>query len=207
MNSNEMIEENKIFAIIRGVHPDHIAPLLQALYDGGIRIAEITLNSPNAMTCINNMSKVFEGKMLIGAGTVLNKQDAINAIQAGASFLVCPILDKEVILTANEHGIVVIPGAMTPTEIVRAIDYGADYVKVFPAGNLGPSYIKQIIAPLDNLKAIAVGGVNSDNAKDFLESGAIGLGVGGSLINMEYIEKLEFKKIRFETEQFVKSLI
>jgi 2-dehydro-3-deoxyphosphogluconate aldolase/(4S)-4-hydroxy-2-oxoglutarate aldolase len=161
--------------------PKEIIPIASALYDGGIRILEITLNSEDALPVIEQLSHTFKDRMLIGAGTVLNTKDANNAIDAGASFIISPSLDIAVIKTAKDAGVVSIPGAFTPTEILHAHNNGADIVKVFPC--LDAAYIKNILAPLNHIKVMPTGGIDASNIKTFAATGAVSFGIGSALVN------------------------
>jgi len=175
------ILDHKIVAILRGMPPKEIIPIASALYDGGIRILEITLNSEDALPVIEQLSHTFKDRMLIGAGTVLNTKDANNAIDAGASFIISPSLDIAVIKTAKDAGVVSIPGAFTPTEILHAHNNGADIVKVFPC--LDAAYIKNILAPLNHIKVMPTGGIDASNIKTFAATGAVSFGIGSALVN------------------------
>ncbi|MEP7319632.1 MAG: bifunctional 4-hydroxy-2-oxoglutarate aldolase/2-dehydro-3-deoxy-phosphogluconate aldolase [Panacibacter sp.] len=175
------ILEHKIVAILRGMPPQEILSIANALYDGGIRVLEITLNSESALQVIEQLSHEFKDKMLIGAGTVLNTTDAANAIAAGATFLISPSLDIAVIKAAKNAGVVSIPGAFTPTEILSAHNNGADIVKVFPC--LDAAYIKNILAPLNHIKVMPAGGIDASNIKTFAATGAVAFGIGSALVN------------------------
>ena len=175
------ILEHKIVAILRGMPPQEILSIANALYDGGIRVLEITLNSESALPVIEQLSHEFKDKMLIGAGTVLNTADAANAIAAGATFLISPSLDIAVIKAAKNAGVVSIPGAFTPTEILSAHNNGADIVKVFPC--LDAAYIKNILAPLNHIKVMPTGGIDASNIKTFAATGAVAFGIGSALVN------------------------
>lgn len=180
-----MIEQDflntRVVAISRGAAGGALDNLAQALYEGGIKLAEVTLNSPDALTSIYRLREKFDGIMHIGAGTVLNLQAAKEAVAAGAEFLVTPNIDKEVIQYCVSKELFIMPGALTPSEIVQAMNYGSRYIKMFPAGAMGPGYLKDVLASLSEARIIVVGGINTGNARDYLASGAIGLGVGGSL--------------------------
>lgn len=189
------IEKSKIIAIVRGVNPQRMEPLLEALYDGGIKHVVITLNTKDALKNIEKMNKIYGSKMVIGAGTVLNAKMANDAINAGARFLLSPNVDEGMIRTALSRNVLPLPGALTPTEIGQAINYGATMIKLFPASSLGPKYIKELKGPFDKLKIIAVGGISLDNAKEYMKYGAVALGVGGSLVNNALIEAGDFKTI------------
>jgi 2-dehydro-3-deoxyphosphogluconate aldolase / (4S)-4-hydroxy-2-oxoglutarate aldolase len=175
------ILENKIVAILRGMPSKDILSIANALYNGGLRVLEITLNSENALTVIEQLSHELGNKMLIGAGTVLDVKDASNAIDAGAKFLISPSLDIAVIKTAKDGGVVSIPGAFTPTEILSAYSNGADIVKVFPT--LSADYIKNILAPLNHIPVMPTGGIDLNNIKTFVATGAVAFGIGTALVN------------------------
>ncbi|KQX47108.1 MULTISPECIES: bifunctional 4-hydroxy-2-oxoglutarate aldolase/2-dehydro-3-deoxy-phosphogluconate aldolase [unclassified Paenibacillus] len=187
------IERTRIIAIVRGVQETHILSLADALLTGGITVMEVTLNTPGALRMIRELQDKSGQRMFIGAGTVLDLEDAKKAVHAGASFLVTPNMDEEVIRWASTEGIPIFPGAMTPTEIVKAWKAGATAVKVFPSASLGLTYIKELMGPLDQIPLIAVGGVTEENIKQFLNIGCYGLGIGGSLINLKEIEAGRFE--------------
>lgn len=189
------IERTRIIAIVRGVQETHILSLADALLKGGITVMEVTLNTPGALSMISELQDKSGQHMFIGAGTVLDLEDAKKAVQAGASFLVTPNMDEEVIRWSSTEGIPIFPGAMTPTEIVKAWKAGATAVKVFPSASLGLTYIKELMGPLDQIPLIAVGGVTEENIKQFLNIGCYGLGIGGSLINLKEIEAGRFEWI------------
>ena len=171
----------RVIAISRGITGSSLDNLIQALQVGGIKLAEITLNSPDALKSISRLREKYDGIMHIGAGTVLNLQSAKEAVAAGAEFIVTPNIDKEVIEYCVSRNLMITPGAFTPSEIVEAIKYGSKYVKLFPIGAMGPGYINDVLVSLSQAKIIAVGGISTDNAASYMTSGAFGLGVGGSL--------------------------
>lgn len=201
MSALAQILEYKIVAILRGMQSKDIVSIVNALNNGGVKIVEVTLNSAEALPVIENLTHTLGSKMLIGAGTVLNTTDAKNAIAAGAKFLISPSLDIEVIKTAKDAGVVSIPGAFTPTEILTAFRNGADIVKVFPA--LNPEYIKNILAPLNHIPVMPTGGINLDNIREYNKTGAVAFGIGSSLadnkanINEEYLQDLTVKARKF----------
>jgi len=201
MSTLTYILQHKIVAIMRGMPAKDAVRLANALHKGGINILEITLNSPNALQVIEELSQQFKDKMLIGAGTVLAAQEATDAINAGAQFIISPALDTDVIKTTKNAGKVSIPGAYTPTEIILAHRSGADIIKVFPAPNA--AYIKNVLAPLNQLKLMPTGGVNVDNIKDYAAAGAVAFGIGSALVNSKeevndlYLQNLEDKARRF----------
>ena len=141
------------------------------------------------------LCREFEGRLCIGAGTVMNVKQAKLAAKAGAKYLISPNFNKSVIRFANKNGIVSMPGAMTPTEIVDAYDTGADFVKVFPADSLGLGYLKAVKAPLSHIPLIAVGGVNENNISDFIAAGLDGVGVGSNIVKKSMIEQGDLEGI------------
>ena len=179
------ILDHQIVAILRGMPPKEIINIAGALYDGGIRILEITLNSEAALSLIEQLSHTFKDRLLIGAGTVLNTTDAANAIDAGAAFLISPSLDTAVIKATKDAGLVSIPGAYTATEILTAFNNGADIVKVFPAPDA--AYIKNIMAPLNHIRLMPTGGVDAGNIKAFAAAGGVAFGIGSALVNSKAI--------------------
>jgi 2-dehydro-3-deoxyphosphogluconate aldolase / (4S)-4-hydroxy-2-oxoglutarate aldolase len=173
----------KIVAIIRGADPADVLKISEALYAGGIRILEITMNSSAPLEAIRETANKFGDKMVIGAGTVLDAKSARAAILAGAQFILSPIVDIDVINTAKSYGAVVIPGAHTPTEIVHAFKNGGDIIKVFPATS--PAYIKDILGPLPHIPLLPTGGINLENIQQYKQAGAVGFGIGSSLVNTQ----------------------
>lgn len=176
------IKHNKIVAILRGAAPDAVPEIAGALYEGGIRCLEITLNSMDALLVIERIAALMEGRMLVGAGTVLDAASAGDAISAGAKFIISPILDVETIQKTKQLGAVSIPGAFTPTEIFKAYSSGGDIIKVFP-GTSGPGFIKEIGAPLPFIPLMPTGGVTLQNIQEFLKAGAVAFGIGKSLVD------------------------
>ena len=195
------VAENRIITIVRGVYGEQIVDLAQALYAGGIRMMEITFDQKNtqdwnrtaqAITCV---AEKMKGRMLVGAGTVTSVQLVELAHEAGAQYIISPDCQLPVIQRTLELGMVSMPGALTPTEIANAHHAGADFIKVFPAAQLTPAYIKAVRAPLNQIRLMAVGGVNEKNAGEFIRAGCVGVGVGGNLVNKEWIAKGEWQKI------------
>jgi 2-dehydro-3-deoxyphosphogluconate aldolase/(4S)-4-hydroxy-2-oxoglutarate aldolase len=181
MTTLEQILEHKIVAILRGCKPANIAEISQALYDGGIRLLEITLNSPGALDAIQQVAAQYGDRMVIGAGTVLTVEEVKAAVTAGARFVLSPSLDLEVIRFTRDLGAVSVPGAFTATEILTAYRAGANIVKVFPA-SVGPAYFRDIRGPLPQIPLMPTGGVNMDNIRDFQKAGAVAFGVGSALV-------------------------
>lgn len=201
-NSLRYIEESGLIAVIRGLEPDVSVKTAEALYAGGVRVMEITVDAVNAIESIEKTARALEGKALVGAGTVLDPASAVAAIRAGAAFLFAPNLDPTVIEAANTYGKVAIPGAMTPTEMVQAVRAGAAAVKIFPANILGPDFVKQVKAPLPHIPIIPTGGVGSHNAADFIKAGALAVGVGGSLLGKD-VETGHFDAVTERAKELV----
>ena len=181
MSTLNDILKHKIVAILRGANPDDVLKISEALYNGGIRILEITMNSTNPLKVIEELTEKFGDTMVIGAGTVLNPQMAKDAVSAGAKFILSPIVDVDVIIAAKSLEVVAIPGAHTPTEIAYDYKNGGDIIKVFPATS--PAYIKEVLAPLNHIPLLPTGGINLENIKQYLQVGAVGFGMGSALVN------------------------
>jgi 2-dehydro-3-deoxyphosphogluconate aldolase/(4S)-4-hydroxy-2-oxoglutarate aldolase len=180
----ERITTTGLVPVIRARSADEAADAVAAIQKGGLSVLEITMTVPDAVALIRDVTRRAPDA-LVGAGTVLDAKTARDCIDAGALFVVSPALDVETIRTCNEAGIAVLPGALTPTEVVTAWRAGADLVKVFPAGSVGgPSYIKSLRAPLPQIGLVPTGGVSLQTAKAFLEAGAAALGVGADLVDL-----------------------
>lgn len=179
----DLFRKNKIVAIIRGATSSNILPLANALKAGGINMIEITMETPKALDALETVSAMSSSEFFVGAGTVLDPETARAAIVAGAKFIFSPTVNKETIKMTKRYGAISIPGAYTPSEIVTAYESGADLVKVFPAITLGPSFFKQLLGPLPQIPLIATGGIDENNAGDFLQAGALSIGVGSALVD------------------------
>jgi 2-dehydro-3-deoxyphosphogluconate aldolase/(4S)-4-hydroxy-2-oxoglutarate aldolase len=177
----EAFLDTGIIAIMRGIEGENLIHMVEALYEGGIRLAEVTLNTAGALSAIRELRTRYDGKMFIGAGTVITLEKARQAMDHGAQFVVTPNVDKEIISLCLSNNIPITPGAFTPTEIVTAMSLGCQYIKLFPARALGPAYIRDVLAPLGDARLLAVGGVDARNIGDYIKAGAVGAGVGGSL--------------------------
>lgn len=195
MTNLSQILTHKIVAILRGANPDDVVAIAHALYEGGIRCLEITLNSVDALQAIESIATKMEGKILVGAGTVLDAAAAGDAIAAGAKFIISPVMDEATITRTKQLGGVSIPGAFTPTEIYKAWSAGGDIIKVFP-GTSGPAFIKEILAPLPFIPLMPTGGISLNNLHEFKKAGAVAFGIGKSLvdttqkINEAYLQKI-----------------
>lgn len=205
MTPLQHILQNKIVAILRGFKKKDVINIATALHEGGINIIEITLNSVEALDLINKLSIKFKNKMLVGAGTVLTVKDARNAIDAGAIFLISPLLDIDVIKIAKDNSVVSIPGAFTATEIFTAYKVGADIIKVFPSQT--PAYIKQVLAPLDKLLLMPTGGIELNNIAEYKKAGASAFGIGSSLVNNKAeINNSYLRDLTAKAKQFVEAI-
>ena len=201
----QKVLDKKIVAIVRGVYGQDAVNLAKALYAGGIELLEVTFDQskPESLNRTSDTVKMLcqelGDKMYFGAGTVTTIEMLNLAKEAGASFIVSP----EVIKATVEAGMVSMPGAMTPTEILTAYRAGADFVKVFPTAGLGSSYIKAVRGPLNHIRLLAVGGVNEKNIAEFLAACCVGAGVGGNLVNKTWIANGEWDKITALAKEFI----
>ena len=203
------IDQEKLIAIVRGIAPESCVKVADALYEGGFRLMEVTFNLKDPASwkqtaaAIAACGEKYAGRMEIGAGTVVSVELCELAAAAGAKFIVSPDTNPAVIKRTIELGMVSLPGALTPSEILTAHFAGADYVKLFPISDMGPKYAKAVMAPISNVKMLAVGGVNENNLKEYLDLGLAGAGIGGNLVNKKWIEAGEFEKITEVARQMV----
>ena len=203
------IEEEKIIVIVRGVESEKLIPLAEALYDGGIRLLEVTYSAngkvSDAQTAdnIKMLAEHFEGRMYIGAGTVLTKEQVELTHKAGGTFIISPDTCAEVIEKTCELGMVSMPGALTPSEIQSAHKSGADFVKMFPITNMGIGYVKAVLAPLSHIKLLAVGGIDENNMEDYLKAGVCGFGVGSNIIDKKALANGDFASITELAKKYV----
>lgn len=199
MDTLNTIKETKIIAIIRNAKPDDILPIVKSLYKSGIRAIEITMNSPKALESIELVATEMKDKVVVGAGTVLDAESARLAILSGATFILSPTLNKETIQMTKKYGAVSIPGALSPTEILDAYEYGGDIIKVFPTTSMGPEYIKDLQGPLPQIPLLPTGGIDLNNIEQFMKAGAVGVGLGSSLVNTKIEANEEYYKNLEET--------
>ena len=205
----KLVKQEKVIAIVRGVDPDTCLKVAEALYAGGIRLLEVTFPQKNpelfqsTADAISMIKSAFAGRMRIGAGTVLTVEQVEMAAKAGAEYIISPNVDTDVIRRTLELGLVSMPGALTPSEVMIAHNAGADYVKLFPIGVMGTAYVKAIMAPISHVKMLAVGNISSDNAADYLKAGVVGLGVGGKLVNKDAIAAGDFEKLTKAAEELI----
>ena len=192
-----------VIPVIRAQSPDEAAAAIAAIQAGGLSVLEITMTVPGAVELIREVTRRASGA-LVGAGTVLDPETARACIDAGARFVVSPALDVSTIAACREAGVAVLPGALTPTEIVTAWKAGADLVKVFPANAVGgPSYIRSLKAPLPQVGLVPTGGVNLQTAKEFIKAGAAALGVGADLVDLAALRRGEATLVTERARQFL----
>ena len=197
------IEDLGVVAVIRLQDPARLRAVIDAIAAGGVRVLEVTMTVPKAIEMIAAIAPTLPKGFLIGAGTVLDGPTATRAAQAGAQFIVSPVFRKEVITAAHVRDVPAIPGCMTPTEILEAADAGADIVKLFPATTLGPGFIKDIRAPLPQVRLMPTGGVTIDNAGDWIRAGAVAVGVGSALLDSAAIAGGRYKVIEDNARRIV----
>lgn len=205
----EAMKQYRITAILRGIDREHLEPVVDALYAGGIRLLEITFNQGSATrledtaAAIARVKEIYGDRLHVGAGTVMSVEEVAAAHRAGAEFILAPNVDEMVIRAAVDRGLCAIPGAMTPTEIAGAYNAGAQIIKLFPAGNLGLGYCKAVMAPLNHIPMIAVGGVDQHNLPSFLKAGFLGAGIGSNLTDRRLIQAGDYQGLKALAEEFM----
>jgi len=207
MNKAEVIKQIKdtgLIPVVRATSADEAMRAIDAIREGGVSVLEITMTVPGAVGVIEQLTKKYGSDVLVGAGTVLDAETARACMLSGAQFIVSPALNMETIECCRRYGLAVMPGALTPTEVVQAWTAGADLVKVFPAGALGgASYLKALKAPLPHIELVPTGGVSLKTAADFIKAGASALGVGADLVDLKAIRDGQASVITERAKQFV----
>jgi 2-dehydro-3-deoxyphosphogluconate aldolase/(4S)-4-hydroxy-2-oxoglutarate aldolase len=193
-----------IVAVVRAQKAGQVIPLSEALLAGGVIAIEITMTTPNAIEAIRDTSRKLGGRALIGVGTVLDAGTCRAAIEAGAEFVVSPICRTELVAIARAADRPIMLGAYTPTEAQRAHEAGADFIKIFPADNLGPAYIKALRAPLPHLRMVPTGGVDLHNLAEFLKAGCAAVGLGSSLVSTKLLQEGNWAELTRRAAEFVK---
>ncbi len=197
---------HKVFAIVRGIKPELIRPTMEALYQGGIRLVEVTFDrngdGSETLAALEILQAEFSDKLIYGAGTVTTLQQVEQVKALGGQFIVSPDCNPQVIQATRAFDLVSLPGALTPTEALVAHEAGADFVKLFPGAIFGPGYLKAIMAPFPDIRFIAVGGVDSSNIPEFYKAGAIGFGIGSNLVNNTLVEAHNFDAIYHQATQY-----
>lgn len=203
MPALSQIIDNRIVAIIRGADPGNVLKIAEALHEGGVIILEVTLNSSNALSVIEQLAKKLENEMLIGAGTVLDAETAKAAIGAGAKFIVSPNVNVQTIEMTRKHEAVSIPGAYTATEVVNAYLSGGQIIKIFPATNA--DYIRVLQGPLSHIPMMPTGGITLENIRDFKKAGAAAFGIGTSLVDTKQTISEEYlRQVTDNARKFVR---
>ncbi|MBO9612631.1 MAG: bifunctional 4-hydroxy-2-oxoglutarate aldolase/2-dehydro-3-deoxy-phosphogluconate aldolase [Dyadobacter sp.] len=202
----ELFNKAPLVGIIRNVSPEDVKRILPIYREAGLTTVEITMNTPGATDIIRYALENEHYGLNIGAGTVCTKDDLDAALDAGAQFIVTPVLSKKVVKSCVKKGVPVFPGAYTPTEIFQAWSWGASMVKIYPATALGPGYIKDVKAPMNQLKLLPTGGVSLENMEAFLKAGASGLGIGGQLFDKKLIQDKNWDGLKAHFLQFAQKL-
>ncbi|MEW6302418.1 MAG: bifunctional 4-hydroxy-2-oxoglutarate aldolase/2-dehydro-3-deoxy-phosphogluconate aldolase [Verrucomicrobiota bacterium] len=192
-----------IIAVVRAEKREQVLPLTESLLAGGIIAIEITMTTPNAIEAIRDAARQFGARALIGVGTVLDAQTARTAMDAGAQFVVSPIMRPEIARAAHAAERVVMLGAYTPTEAQLAYEAGSDFIKIFPADGLGPNYIKSLRAPLPHLRIVPTGGVDLHNVAEFLKAGCAAVGAGSTLISKAAMKEGQWAELTELAKKFV----
>ena len=203
MDIRKVVEENPLLAIMRNVPFEKTIPYAQAIVDGGVKFFEVAMNSPQAAEQIAMLREHFPDDVYIGAGTAITVERAKAAVEAGAQFLLTPSTDRDVILYCEENGIALMPGVMTPTDVSFCYQHGFTTLKLFPAGDLPPKYIKSLKGPLDGTEYVAIGGVTPDNIGDFFRNGFLGVGLGSAILPKKVIAEGNWA----EGTEYVKDLL
>ncbi|MCK5581059.1 MAG: bifunctional 4-hydroxy-2-oxoglutarate aldolase/2-dehydro-3-deoxy-phosphogluconate aldolase [Candidatus Omnitrophica bacterium] len=196
-------KELPVMGILRGIEADVVDPLVECVSEAGLKTIEVTMNTPGADQLIKQMVAAADGRLDVGAGTVLTMGDLHVALDAGASFVVQPTTVPEIVTYCVKNKISVFPGALTPQEIYHAWSLGATMVKVFPAKFFGPAYFKEIRGPFADIELLACGGVNDENIRSFFDCGAAAVAFGGSIFKKDWIANREFDEILKELKKFI----
>lgn len=211
-NTLKHIEEGKVIAIVRGIPSDKIVNLVNAILAGGVSCVEVTFDQTSAeksrdsLKAISMIRDTFGERVSVGAGTVMSVEQVHQAAEAGAEYMISPNVNEAVIRETKKLGKVSIPGACTPTEVAAAYEYGADIVKLFPAGVLGAAYVKALKAPLKHIPVTAVGGISPENCADFIKAGAIGVGCGGNLVSPKLVNEGKYDEITKTAKAYMDAL-
>jgi 2-dehydro-3-deoxyphosphogluconate aldolase/(4S)-4-hydroxy-2-oxoglutarate aldolase len=200
------IESLGVVAVIRLKDPATLRAAVDAMAAGGVRALEVTMTVPRAVEMIRQLAPTLPDGFLLGAGTVIDPETARAVIDAGASFVVGPVFRPDVIAACHERDVPMMPGCFSPTEILAAHESGADIVKIFPATALGPQFIKDVLAPMPQLKLMPTGGVTLDNAGDWIRAGAVAVGVGSALVDAKAIDAGRFDVITDNARRVVASV-
>ena len=202
----DLIRKTGVIAIMRAKSSEQLIRAADAIREGGVRVIEVTMTTPGALSVIEQAVSRYGEDVLFGAGTVLDAESARAAILAGAQFIVSPSFKASLVEICRRYSVPVIPGGYTPTEVLTAWECGADMVKVFPASFGGPALIKAIKAPLPQVELVPVGGVNLDTTADFIRAGAAAVGVGSALINQRLLDSGDFGALTDRARRFIEEV-
>jgi 2-dehydro-3-deoxyphosphogluconate aldolase/(4S)-4-hydroxy-2-oxoglutarate aldolase len=202
----DSIRDTGLISILRGIDSSIICDVVEKMSQKGVRLVEVTLDTPDALQSIQKLSQTFTGDMIIGAGTVLDPQSAHQAISVGAKFILAPSLNTAVIACCRENDALPIPGVFSPSEIALAKEAGAAMVKVFPANLLGTAYIKEMLDLFMDLEILAVGGIDLNNVADFISAGALGVGIGTQLVGGDIVDSQDYALLDRRTEQYLQKI-
>ena len=205
--SLDLIRKTGVIAIMRARSSDQLLRAADAIREGGVRVIEVTMTTPGALSVIERAVSRYGENVLFGAGSVLDAESARAAILAGAQFIVSPSFKPALVEMCRRYSVPVMPGAYTPTEILTAWECGADMVKVFPASVGGPALIKALKAPLPQVELVPVGGVNLDTTADFIRAGAAAVGVGSALVSQELLDSGDFAALTDRARRFVEEVV
>jgi 2-dehydro-3-deoxyphosphogluconate aldolase / (4S)-4-hydroxy-2-oxoglutarate aldolase len=203
LTSLQRVLDHKIVAVIRAENGDLLVDVAESLLASGVEVMEVTFTVPRATRVLEKVADRIGSRILLGAGTVLDTETCRAAILAGAEFIVSPAVNVEVIELCKRYSKVVMPGALTPTEVITAWQAGADIVKIFPSEITGPKYLKALHGPLPHIRLMPTGGVNLETAAEFLRCGACALGIGSSLVDPKVVASGDLKKIETLARQYV----
>jgi 2-dehydro-3-deoxyphosphogluconate aldolase/(4S)-4-hydroxy-2-oxoglutarate aldolase len=203
----ELLLAARVIAVIRMKDAARLAEAAAALLRGGVGVLEVTMTVPGAVEIIREMARTKAPGTLVGAGTVLDAGAATDVIAAGADFVVSPVTDRETVQACRDAGVLVAPGAFTPTEIVAAWGAGADIVKVFPATSLGPQFFRDLRGPLPHIRLMPTGGVTLENAAEFLAAGAAAVGIGTALVDAKAVEAGDWEALEARARRLMASLV
>ena len=202
-----MVVDSGVIAVIRAPSAEVLMPIAEALLAGGVVAVEVTMSTPDAIRGIERLAKELGDRAVVEVGTVLDATTARHALRAGAEFVLSPAFDEAVVGTTLDAGKISVPGAFTPTEILRAWYAKADVVKVFPSGNLGPQYFRDLLAPLPQLRLTPTGGVDAKNAGEWIKAGAVCVGAGSSLVSKEAMRTGDWASITANAKAFIAAIL
>ncbi|PSP70744.1 2-dehydro-3-deoxyphosphogluconate aldolase [Halobacteriales archaeon QH_8_67_27] len=203
----QRIVDSGVTAVLRGIDEEDIVPVAEAVHEGGVTALEVTADAKRCSDLIADVDRAMaDTDAVVGAGTVMDAAAARNVIEAGAEFVLAPNLNEDVVDVCNREGVVAIPGVMTPTEAARAMEAGADILKMFPASTVGPGHIGALQGPLGDVPIMPTGGVSTDNVADYFEAGAIGVGAGSALVDYDAIEREDWDGVRESAAEFVEAV-